>query len=120
MTTDTIDLEQAAEEQMGRLVSELASGLEIMLFSLGTRSGLWSALAGAGPPTSEDVAAKASVDRAPVREWLRSQAAGGYLEYDAEHDTFELPAAGAAVFVDGLGGPMVEASLDMVRSIASC
>ena len=120
MTTDTIDLEQAAEEQMGRLVSDLASGLEIMLFSLGTRSGLWSALAGAGPLTSDDVAAKVAVDRALVREWLRSQAAGGYLEYDADNDTFALPEAGAAVFADGPGGPLVEACLDMVRSMAGC
>ena len=120
MTTETIDLEQAAEEQMGRLVSDLASGLEIMLFSLGTRSGLWSTLAGAGPLTSDEVAAKVSVDRALVREWLRSQAAGGYLEYDEESDTFHLPDAGAAVFVDGPGGPLVEACLDMVRSMSSC
>ncbi len=119
-TTGTIDLEQAAEEEMGRLVSDLASGLEIMLFSLGTRSGLWSALAGAGPLTSDEVAASVAVDRALVREWLRSQAAGGYLEYDAENDTFHLPEAGASVFVNGPGGPLVEACLEMVRSMASC
>ena len=120
MTTDAMDMEQATEEQMGRLVSDLASGMEIMLFSLGTRSGLWSALAGAGPLTSAEVSARVAVDPALVREWLRSQAAGGYLEYDAQDDTFHLPEAGAAVFVDGPGGPLVEACLDMVRSMGSC
>ncbi len=119
-TTDTIDLEQAAEQEMGRLVSDLASGLEIMLFSLGTRSGLWSALAGSGPLTSDDVAAKVAVDPALVSEWLRSQAAGGYLEYDAANETFRLTDAAAVVFVDGPAGPLVEACLEMVRSMASC
>ncbi len=69
---------------MGRLLSSSAARLGVLLISLGTRSGLWSALAGAGPLTSADVAAKVAVDRALVREWLRAQAAGGYLEYDSE------------------------------------
>ena len=34
------------------------------------------------------------VDPALVREWLRAQAAGGYLDYDPVRETFELPGAG--------------------------
>ena len=73
----------AVEAQMGKIVTELGAALGVLLTSLGTRSGLWAALAGAGPLTTAEVAAKVSVDPALVREWLRAQAAGGYLDYDA-------------------------------------
>jgi hypothetical protein len=39
------------------------------------------------------VAAKVSVHPALVREWLRAQAAGGYLDYDADTERFTLPGA---------------------------
>ena len=89
----------------------------ILLISLGTRSGLWDALAGNGPMTSADLAAKVAVDPALVREWLRAQAAGGYLAYDGDHETFTLPEAVAAALLDGPGGAMVEACVSMLCSM---
>ena len=86
----------AVEAQMGKIVTELGAALGVLLTALGTRSGLWAALAGAGPLTTGDVAAKVSVEPSLVREWLRAQAAGGYLDYDAANDTFTLPEAVAA------------------------
>ena len=112
------DLAEAVEEQMGKLLTELGSSLGVLLISLGTRSGLWSALAGSGPVTSTEVATKVTVDPALVREWLRAQAAGGYLDYDPAHDTFTLPEAVAAALVDGPGGALVEACVSMLCSMA--
>jgi hypothetical protein len=60
---------EAIEEQMGRIVTELGAALGVLLTSLGTRSGLWAALAGAGPLTTAEVAAKVSVEPSLVREW---------------------------------------------------
>ena len=74
---DAEDTGAAVEEQMGKIVTELGAALGVLLTSLGTRSGLWAALAGAGPLTTAEVAAKVSVDPALVREWLRAQAAAG-------------------------------------------
>src|SRR6478672_5483334 len=51
------DLGAAAEEQMAKIVTELGAALGVLLTSLGTRSGLWAALAGAGPLTTAAVAA---------------------------------------------------------------
>ena len=45
------ELGEAVEAQMGKIVTELGAALGVLLISLGTRSGLWAALAGAGPLT---------------------------------------------------------------------
>jgi SAM-dependent methyltransferase len=111
------DLDQAVEEQMGKLVSELGAALGVLLTSLGTRSGLWAALAGAGPLTAAEVAALVSVDPALVREWLRAQAAGGYLDYDPAGGTFLLSDAAAAALCYGPGGALVDACATMLSSM---
>jgi SAM-dependent methyltransferase len=64
------------------------------------------------------VSARTSVDRAHVGEWLRAQAASGYLEYDPRGDAFTLTDAGAVVFADGPGAAMVEACASMLMSMA--
>ena len=107
---DAPDMSAAVEEQMGKIVTELGAALGVLLTSLGTRSGLWAALAGAGPLTTAEVAAKVSVEPALVREWLRAQAAGGYLDYDPATGTFTLPDAVAAAICDGPGGALVDAA----------
>jgi 2-polyprenyl-3-methyl-5-hydroxy-6-metoxy-1,4-benzoquinol methylase len=112
------DLSEAVEAQMGKLLTELGSSVGVLLTSVGTRSGLWSALHRAGPLTSTEVAARVTVDPALVREWLRAQAAGGYLDYDGERDTFTLSEPVAAALVDGPGGALVEACVSMFCSMA--
>jgi SAM-dependent methyltransferase len=57
------------------------------------------------------------VHPALVREWLRAQAAGGYLRYHPDTDRFELPDATAAAVL-GPAGPMVEACIPMITSMA--
>jgi SAM-dependent methyltransferase len=112
------EVAQAIEEQLGRLTSDLGTSLALLTISLGTRSGLWAALAGAGPLTVEQAAARTTVDPALVREWLRAQAASGYLDYDPDQDAYTLPDAVAAVLVDGPGAAMVEACMSMFVSMA--
>ena len=114
---DTDDMGAAVEAQMGKIVTELGAALGVLLTSLGTRSGLWAALAGAGPLTTADLAAKVSVESSLVREWLRAQAAGGYLDYDAANETFTLPDAVAAAICYGPGGALVDACATMMSSM---
>jgi hypothetical protein len=75
------DMDAAVEAQTGKIMTELGAALGVLLTSLGTRSGLWAALAGAGPLTTADVAARVSVDPSLV------QAGGGYLDYDTAEET---------------------------------
>jgi SAM-dependent methyltransferase len=109
--------EAAVEAAMGQILTELGAALGVLLTSLGTRSGLWAALADAGPLTDRQVAAKVRVHRSLVREWLRAQAAGGYLEYDPVAGTFTLPAPVAAAIHYGPGGQLVDACATMLSSM---
>ena len=111
------ELDAAVEAQMGKILTELGGALGVLLTALGTRSGLWGALAGAGPVTAEQVAAKVNVDPALVREWLRAQAAGGYLDYDPGTQQYTLPDAVAGAIHYGPGGLLVDAAATMMSSM---
>ena len=54
-----------------------------------------------------------------VREWLRAQAAGGYLTYDPETETFTLPDDVAAAIHYGPGGALVDAAASMMSSMGA-
>lgn len=108
--------ESAVEEVMGRIAADMGGALGVLLNALGTRSGLWGAMAGAGPLTVDEVAAKVTVARPLVREWLASQAADGYLTYDPATRTFTLPDAVAAAVHYGPGGQVADAGATMFSS----
>ena len=96
--------EEAAAEQveavLGRLVGDFAGTAGVVLTALGLRLGLWDALA-AGPALPETVAERAGAAVPYVREWLRSQAAAGYVGYDPKSGTFCLAPGVAAVLGAG-------------------
>lgn len=94
-----VDPVKLAEFQ-GRVFADLAAGYGGVMTSLGAKLGPYKALAGAGPLTSADVAGRAGCAERYVREWLNSQAAAGYVDYDREFATYELPAERAAVLAD--------------------
>jgi SAM-dependent methyltransferase len=56
---------------------------------IGEKLGLYKALA-AGPMSPAQLAAATRTDERYLREWLASQAAGGYVTYDAESGKFSL------------------------------
>ncbi|HEX4306401.1 MAG TPA: class I SAM-dependent methyltransferase, partial [Solirubrobacterales bacterium] len=88
------------EAFMGQAVTDMAAAISAPLFVIGERLGLYKAMAGAGPMTSAEVAAEAGAAERSVREWLRNQAAGGYVTYDPEADTYELPPEQALALAD--------------------
>jgi hypothetical protein len=50
--------------------------------------------------TSEDIARRSGVVERYVREWCSARAASGYLEYEADGETFTLPPEQAMAFAD--------------------
>ena len=74
---------------IGRFVTDLGAAVHTGMVVIGERLGLYKALA-AGPMTSAELAAKTQTDERYLREWLASQAAGGYITYDANSDKFSL------------------------------
>src|SRR5690349_16331140 len=61
-----------------RAVDEVGATLNTALVVMGDELGLYRAMAGAGPLSSEEVAARTGTSERYVREWLNNQAAGGY------------------------------------------
>ncbi len=92
--------QQALKQFMERAVNDLSASYGGIMVSLGHRLGLYKAMAGAGPLSAGDVAARAGCAERYVREWLNSQAAGGYMRYDAVSQTYELPPEQALVLAD--------------------
>ena len=81
---------------MGQLMADLAATSGMLLTLLGVRTGLWESLA-AGPASPGELAARSSAAEPYVREWLRSQAAAGYVRYEPATGRYRLPPAVAAV-----------------------
>jgi 2-polyprenyl-3-methyl-5-hydroxy-6-metoxy-1,4-benzoquinol methylase len=104
------------EAVAGRIVEELGVTLATLTVAVGLRTGLWAALADAGPLTPEQLAQRTGVAPALAREWCRTQAAGGYLRVVG--DAFTLPDEVAAALVHGPMGPLVDAATTMITATA--
>ncbi len=99
--TTTIDLnEEKLQAFLERAFTDLAACYGGVMVSLGDKLGLYRALAGAGPLTSAELAERAGCAERYVREWLGSQVAAAYVDYDPATETYELPAEHAAVLAD--------------------
>ena len=99
---------------MDRLVADLGGTIGLLTVEAGARAGLWQRLVGAGPTTAAELAERSQASGPLVREWLRAQAAAGYLDYDADADTFTLSDEAAAALVHGPGLGMVAACVEML------
>lgn len=78
-------------EFIGRFVGDLGAAVHTGMVVIGEKLGLYKALA-AKPMSSAELAAKTQTDERYLREWLSSQAAGGYVTYDDKTKQFSLNA----------------------------
>ena len=99
MSATNID-EAKLEAFMGQAVTDMGAIISAPLMIIGEKLGLYKAMAGAGPLTSQEVAERAGAAERSVREWLRNQAAGGYITYDPESDRYTLPDEHALALAD--------------------
>ncbi len=83
-----------------RAIGDLTAGYTGVMVSLGSKLGLYKAMAGAGPLSAKELAKRAGCAERYVREWLNAQAAGGYLGYHAVSDTYEISPEHAMVLAD--------------------
>src|ERR1700731_2898535 len=74
---------------IGQFVTDLGAAVHTGMVVIGEKLGLYKALA-AQPMTSAELASKTKTDERYVREWLASQAAGGYVTYDETKNKFSL------------------------------
>jgi SAM-dependent methyltransferase len=98
-TTNAVD-QNKLQEFMMKSVNDFAGAANAMMVILGERLGLYRAMASSGPVKPEELAAKTNTAERYVREWLASQAAGGYITYNPSDGTFFLPQENALVLAD--------------------
>lgn len=83
-----------------RAVDEVGATLNTALVVMGDQLGYYRAMADGAAVTPHELADRTGTDEHYTREWLNAQAAGGYVEYDADERTYTLPAEHAAALVD--------------------
>jgi SAM-dependent methyltransferase len=86
-------------EFLGTFVSDLGAAIAAGNVVVGHRLGLYRSLADA-PATAEELAQATGTDPRYVAEWLRGQAAGGYVSYDPATGQFSLTPEQAYALAD--------------------
>jgi SAM-dependent methyltransferase len=75
---------------LGKVVGDFGASLSAALVYIGQKLGLYKAMSEAGPVTAAELAQGTNTNERYIREWLINQAAGGYVEYDAESERYSL------------------------------
>ena len=107
--------EQKLAEFMGKLVSDMGGAAMMASIIVGEELGLYRAMADGQPLTAHELAEKTRCNERLVLEWLRAQAASGYLQIVGERfvlppeQALALAVEDSPVFV--AGGAQVVASM---------
>lgn len=98
----------------------MGAALDSLLIFVGDRLGLYAAMKGNDGPikvTPESLAAKTGTHPRMIKEWLFAQAAGGYVEYDAEDGTFTLPEEKALALTDENSPAYIQGAYQLLVSL---
>ncbi|WP_028846355.1 class I SAM-dependent methyltransferase [Thermocrispum agreste] len=82
--------ESKLKELLGSFVTDLGGSFQAVNAVIGDRLGLYRALLAVMPATPAEVAEHAGISERYTAEWLKSQAAGGYVSYDPATEHFSL------------------------------
>src|SRR5215469_4347234 len=74
---------------IGQFVTDLGAAVHAGMVVIGEKLGLYKALA-EGPMTAAALAVRTQADQRYLHEWLASQAAGGFVNYEEKTDEFSL------------------------------
>jgi SAM-dependent methyltransferase len=109
--------ERTTEAFVERVFGDLAASYSGVMVSIGHKLGLYRGLAGQGPVSSVELAARTGCEERYVREWLNSQVAGGYLAYHDESETYELPPEYVPVLADEGSPTFLPGAFDVPASM---
>lgn len=113
-TFDTVKAEAFAENLLATLN---AGGLALMI-SIGHRTRLFDVMAQLEPSTSQQIADTANLQERYVREWLNALTVGGILEYQAETQTYQLPAEHGAFLSRSAGADNLATFFQHISGLA--
>lgn len=104
VATGIVEAPPADEERLARfvgtVVDDLAAAYGGVMLRIGHALGLYAAMADAGPLSAGELAARTECRERYIREWLNSQAAGGYVLYHPASATYELAPEQRTVLAD--------------------
>ncbi|MDS0301028.1 methyltransferase domain-containing protein [Halogeometricum sp. S1BR25-6] len=110
------------EQKLTKLVEtslvDLGATVHASLAIIGDDLGLYAALDEAGPLTSAELAEQTDTAERYVREWLRAQAAGGYVTYDPETDRYGLSPEQAHILANKESPVFMPGAFQLVASAA--
>ena len=98
--------EDKLNEFLGRFVTDLGATIAAGNVVIGHQLGLYQALA-TGPASAGELADRTDTNPRYVAEWLRGQAAGGYVQYDPADDTYSMTEEQAFALTNPDGGVYV-------------
>ncbi|MEO8647561.1 MAG: class I SAM-dependent methyltransferase [Acidobacteriota bacterium] len=82
--------EEKMNEFLGKVVGDFGASLSSVLAFIGTKLGLYRALADSDGMTPAELASATGTNERYVREWLLNQASGGYVHYQPETGNYSL------------------------------
>ncbi len=96
--------EQKVHEMAFRVVGDMGGAFVMALGYIGDRLGLFKAMAGSGPMSSQELAAKTGLNERYVREWLRAMVAAEYLDFEPSTGKYVMSEEQAFVLGAGKSG----------------
>lgn len=93
--------QEKLHDLLGKFVGDLGATMSAGTVVIGEKLGLYKAMGEAEESvTPAELAKRTNTSERYVREWLNTQAAGGYVEYDAESGTYHMTCEQAFVLTN--------------------
>lgn len=91
---------EAVESFAGLVLNEIGAAANASLVQAGYDLGIFESLSKDGPGTAEEISTRLGLNRRHLLEWLSSQYATGFVEYDPATERFSLTPEQRFVLVD--------------------
>src|SRR5579863_3045657 len=92
--------QERLNQMLHRGITDFGATFHAACVIIGDKLGLYKALAEGGPQTPAELAKRTGTTERYVREWLASQAAGGYITFEAATGKFSLSEEQAFTLAD--------------------
>jgi 2-polyprenyl-3-methyl-5-hydroxy-6-metoxy-1,4-benzoquinol methylase len=117
-TTTMTNLDtKKVEAFLGRVVTDFGAAFGVILAYMGEKTGLYKAMASAGPLSAAELAKRTGLSELYIREWLINQAAGGYIEFDTSTGKYLLPDEHAMALTDESSPYFVAGGFQLVNAL---
>jgi len=110
---------RAVEAFAERMVGVLNDASLALMASIGHQVGLFDAMAGLAPATSDQIARTAQLHERYVREWLGVMTTAGVVVHDPADGTYHLPTAHAASLTRAAGPGNLAAVMQFIPLLAT-